>query len=100
MGNHFRAVLIAACFGAAAPAYAQVRVITGDTEHFYGPGGELPDTVQRSCKEAQELFAEAYASAVQVHGEGDRAYRVAFTVLKQKFEKRGDHWIAKLDATD
>jgi hypothetical protein len=41
------------------------------------------------------LFAEAYASAVQVHGEGDRAYRVAFTVLKQKFEKRGDHWIAR-----
>ena len=48
----------------------------------YGHGGELPDTVQRSCQEAQELFAEAYASAVQVHGEGDRAYRVAFTVLK------------------
>lgn len=61
----------------------------------YGQGGELPDTVQRSCKEAQELFAEAHASAVQVHGEGDRAYRVAFTVLKQKFEKRGDHWIPK-----
>ena len=61
----------------------------------YAQGGELPDTVQRSCKEAQELFAEAHASAVQVHGEGDRAYRVAFTVLKQKFEKRGDHWIAQ-----
>ena len=63
----------------------------------YAQGGELPNTVQRSCKEAQELFAEAHASAVQVHGEGDRAYRVAFTVLKQKFEKRGDHWIARRD---
>jgi cation transport regulator ChaB len=63
----------------------------------YGRGGELPDTVQRSCKEAQELFAEAHASAVQVHGEGDRAYQVAFTALKQKFEKRGDHWIARRD---
>lgn len=62
----------------------------------YGQGGKLPDTVQRSCREAQELFAEAHASAVQVHGEGDRAYRIAFTVLKQKFEKRGDHWIASL----
>jgi cation transport regulator ChaB len=63
----------------------------------YGHGGELPETVQRSCIEAQELFAEAYASAVRVHGAGDRAYRVAFTVLKQKFAKRGDHWIARRD---
>jgi cation transport regulator ChaB len=61
----------------------------------YGQGGELPDTVQRSCQEAQELFADAHAGAVQVHGEGDRAYRVAFTALKQKFEKRGDHWIPR-----
>ena len=45
MGNHFRAVLIAACFGAAAPAsYAQVRVLTGDTEHIYGDGGKVLDS--------------------------------------------------------
>ena len=43
--NHFRAVLIAACFGAAAPAsYAQVRVLTGDTEHIYGDGGKVLDS--------------------------------------------------------
>jgi ChaB len=52
---------------------------------------------QRSCKEAQALFIEALAGAVQIHGEGDRAYRVAFTALKQKFEKRGDQWIARPD---
>jgi ChaB len=63
----------------------------------YGQGGELPETVLRSCREAQELFAAARAEAVQVHGEGDRADRVAFTVLKQKFEKRGDHWIPRID---
>lgn len=61
----------------------------------YGHGGELPKAVQRSCQEAQELFAEAHADAVRVHGEGDRAYRVAFTVLKQRFEKRGDHWVPR-----
>jgi hypothetical protein len=44
MRNYFGAVLIAACFGAAAPAYAQVRVITGDTEHIYGDGGEVLDS--------------------------------------------------------
>ena len=43
MGFYFRAVLIAACFSLAAPAYAQVRVITGGVEHVYGTGGQLID---------------------------------------------------------
>ena len=60
----------------------------------------LPRTLLRSCREAQEIFTKAYDSAVQAYGEGDRAYRAAFTALKQKFEKRGDHWIAKLDPAD
>ena len=38
------ACLIVAAMGLAAPAYAQsVRVITGDIEHIYGPGGQLLD---------------------------------------------------------
>jgi len=57
--------------------------------------GELPGTLRRSSKEAQETFLRAYDSAVQAHGDGDEAYRVAYVELKQKFEKRGDHWIAK-----
>lgn len=61
-----------------------------------GPrSGELPGTLQRSCKEAQEAFMEARDSAVQAYGEGDEAYRVAYSVLKGSFEKRGDHWIPK-----
>jgi hypothetical protein len=43
MGFYFRAVLIAACIGVVAPAYAQVKVITGGIEHIYGPGGQLQD---------------------------------------------------------
>jgi hypothetical protein len=43
MGFYFTAVLVAAVVGAAAPACAQVRVITGDTEHVYGPGGQVLD---------------------------------------------------------
>jgi hypothetical protein len=36
------AFLIVAAMGLSAPAYAQsVRVITGDIEHAYGPGGQL-----------------------------------------------------------
>jgi hypothetical protein len=55
----------------------------------------LPATLQRSCQEAQATFAKAREEAVQAYGEGDDAYRAAYAVLKQKFEKRGDHWIAK-----
>ncbi len=55
-------------------------------------GGKLPGTLRRSSKEAQETFTEAHDSAVQTHGDGDQE---AYAALKHKFEKRGDHWIAK-----
>jgi hypothetical protein len=56
---------------------------------------ELPGTLQRSSWEAQETFLRALDDAVRTHGEGDQAYRIAYTALKRDFEKRGDHWIAK-----
>jgi cation transport regulator ChaB len=56
---------------------------------------ELPGTLRRSPKEAQETFAKAHDSAVQTYGEGERAHRVAYGALKHKFEKQGDHWVAK-----
>jgi hypothetical protein len=60
--------------------------------------GELPGTLKRSSQEAQETFARAHDSAVQAYGEGDQAERAAYARLKQKFEKRGDHWIPKQPA--
>jgi ChaB len=57
--------------------------------------GQLPGTLLRSSKEAQETFTQAHESAVQTYGNGDEAYRVAYSVLKRKFEKRGDEWIPK-----
>ena len=68
------------------------------TSRRYGRTGELPGTVRRSCREARATFAKAHENAVQTYGEGDQADRAAFTALKQKFEKRGDHWIAKRDS--
>ena len=61
----------------------------------YRQTGGLPATLRRSCAEAQELFIRARASAVETYGEGDQADRAAFEMLKQKFEKRGDHWVAR-----
>ena len=55
MGFYFRAVSIVACLSLAAPAYAQVRVITGDIEHVYGPGGQvLDDDALRANNERAE----------------------------------------------
>lgn len=64
------------------------------------PITELPGTLQRSCREAQETFLSALDEAVRTHGAGDQAHRIAYTALKQKFEKRGDHWIAKHNPAD
>ena len=60
-------------------------------------GEEMPGTLRRSSKEAQETFTKAHDSAVQAHGEGDQASREAYTELKKTFEKRGDQWIPKED---
>jgi hypothetical protein len=60
-----------------------------------GRGGELPGTLKRSSKEAQETFTKARDSAVRTYGEGDQADRAAYAEFKRKFEKRGDHWIPK-----
>ena len=46
-----RAIVIATVIGLAAPSYAQVRVITGDVEHIYGPGGEILDGPQLRAKD-------------------------------------------------
>jgi cation transport regulator ChaB len=56
---------------------------------------ELPDTLKRSPKEAQETFAKAHDSAAETYGEGERAHRTAYSALKHKFEKKGDRWVPK-----
>jgi cation transport regulator ChaB len=56
---------------------------------------ELPSTLQRSPKKAQETWAKTHDSAVDEYGEGERAHRTAFASLKHNFEKVGDHWEPK-----
>jgi hypothetical protein len=38
-----RAALVAMSLAVATPCFAEVRVITGDIEHVYGPGGKVLD---------------------------------------------------------
>lgn len=56
---------------------------------------ELPGTLERSPKEAQDTYAETLASAIEQYGDGERAHRTALASLKHSFEKVGDHWEPK-----
>ncbi|OMH26664.1 cation transport regulator ChaB [Tersicoccus phoenicis] len=56
---------------------------------------EMPSTIARSPKHAQEIWSAAHDSAVQEYGEGERSHRTAFAALKHQYEKVGDHWEKK-----
>lgn len=56
---------------------------------------ELPSTLRKSEDKAQRTFAKAHDAAAEEYGEGERAYRTAYSALKHSYEKVGDHWEAK-----
>ncbi len=56
---------------------------------------ELPDTLKRSPRKAQDTWIKAHDSAVDSYGDGERAHRVAYSALKHTFEKVGDRWEPK-----
>jgi cation transport regulator ChaB len=56
---------------------------------------DMPSTLQRSPKKAQDTYAKTHDSAVEEYGEGERAHRTAFSAVKHSFEKVGDHWEPK-----
>src|SRR5689334_3218214 len=60
------------------------------------PGREdMPSTLRRSPKKAQDTYVKAHDAAVEQYGEGERAHRTAFAAVKHSFEKVGDHWEPK-----
>jgi hypothetical protein len=71
-----------------------------ESRRYRRDGQELPATLGCSGQEAQDTFTKAHDRAVQAHGEGDQADRAAYTALKEKYERRGDLWIAKRDPAD
>jgi hypothetical protein len=56
---------------------------------------DMPSTLQRSGKKAQETWGKTHDSAVDQYGEGERAHRTAFSALKHTHGKVGDHWEPK-----
>ena len=55
----------------------------------------LPSTIKRSPKHAQDTYAETLDNAIEQYGDGERAHRTALSSLKHSFEKVGDHWEPK-----
>jgi cation transport regulator ChaB len=55
----------------------------------------IPQTLLRSAPQAQHLWKNAHDRAVKTYGDLSRAHRVAFTALKNEFQKDGDRWVPK-----
>lgn len=53
---------------------------------------DMPTTLRRSPREAQDIWSKTRDSAERTYGGGQRATRVAYASLKRTFEKVGDHW--------
>src|SRR3954449_9866850 len=56
---------------------------------------DLPGTLQRSPKKAQETYAKTLDSAEEQYDSTERAHRAAWSAVKHSFAKVGDHWEAK-----
>ena len=56
---------------------------------------DLPGTLKRSPKKAQEIYSETLDSAHETYDSEEAAHRVAFAALKHSFEKVCDHWEPK-----
>ena len=58
---------------------------------------QLPDNVTNNLpKHAQEIYKEAFNSAEDQYGEEDRAHRVAWSAVEQKYEKNDKgNWVEK-----
>ncbi len=59
---------------------------------------DLPDSVRDNLpKHAQEIYRAVYNSAEEQYGEEDRAHRVAWSAVKNKYEKDEDsgEWVPK-----
>jgi cation transport regulator len=57
----------------------------------------LPDSVRNNLpKHAQQIYKEAFNSAEEQYGEEERAHRVAWSAVEQKYEKyEQGNWVSK-----
>jgi cation transport regulator len=63
----------------------------------YDDLSDLPDRVRNNLpRHAQEIYKEAFNSAEEQYGEEDRAHRVAWSAVENKYEKDDQgNWVEK-----
>lgn len=61
---------------------------------------ELPETLKKSDRKAQDTFAKTYDSAMDEYDDAKRASQTAYAQLKHTHEKVGDHWEEKEEYGD
>ena len=61
---------------------------------------DLPDSVRNNLpKHAQEIYRAAYNSAEDQYGEEERAHRVAWSAVENKYEKNDQgNWVEKKES--
>jgi cation transport regulator ChaB len=59
---------------------------------------DMPSTLKRSPKKAQDTYVKAHDAAVEEYGEGERAHRTALAAVKHSFEKVGEKTAGGVDA--
>ena len=61
--------------------------------------GDLPDSVKGNLpKHAQEIYRAAYNSAEDQYGEEERAHRVAWSAVENKYENDQGNWVEKKES--
>lgn len=75
----------------------------------YDKNSELPDSVKDNLPEhAQDIYREAFNSASKEYKDPDKrrkpdegaeatAHKVAWSAVKNEYEKKGDKWVKKGD---
>jgi cation transport regulator len=58
---------------------------------------DLPDSVRNNLpRHAQEIYRAAFNSAGEQYGEEERAHRVAWSAVEQKYERNDQgNWVEK-----
>jgi cation transport regulator ChaB len=59
---------------------------------------ELPETLKKSDRKAQDTFAKTYDSAAEQYDDTSRVAATAWAAVKHTHEKVGDHWEQKSES--
>ena len=91
----FQVLLKAVVDGAMAKAADDKRRSAARSSRQGSDEREMPQTILRSDKRAQNIWKKAHDRVAKRDGAGRGADRAGYQALKQEYEKKGDRWVKK-----